>query len=310
MTDTAPPAAGPVPMLLVTGLSGAGKSTGLKALEDLGYDVVDNLSIALVPWLIDLARADAETGRVQPLAVGLDSRTRDFSTQKVADQIEALHRRDDVALTVLFFECDDTTLTRRYSETRRPHPMAADRPISDGVLRERELLAPIRALADVVFDTTDQSSRATRQRMEKLFRPTPGPQLVVMVMSFAYKKGLPRDADLVFDVRFLRNPHYEDSLRPLTGQDEQVAAYVRQDPNFSDFYEKLRDFLGFLLPQYVAEGKHYLTVAVGCTGGQHRSVTVSEQLVKDLQGEGYTVQIMHRELVDAGDRPALQQSGS
>ncbi|MBB4210958.1 UPF0042 nucleotide-binding protein [Rhodothalassium salexigens DSM 2132] len=300
MTETDLPSRPPVPVVLVTGLSGAGKSTGLKALEDLGYDVVDNLSIALVPSLIDLARTDAEAGAPQPMAVGLDSRTRDFSTERVAAQIDVLRARDDVDLSVVFFDCDDATLARRYSETRRPHPMAHDRPIRDGVQRERTMLAPIRAVADLVLDTTDQTSRATRQRMELMFKPAPGPGLMVMVMSFAFKRGVPRDADLVFDVRFLRNPHYDDRLRERTGLEDEVAAYVQADRHYRPFMDKLTDLVSFLLPQYMAEGKHYLTLAIGCTGGQHRSVAISEALARDLRQAGHAVQIMHRELVDAG----------
>jgi len=285
-------------VVLVTGMSGAGLSVALKALEDLGYEAVDNLRLSLVTALI---RQDA--GARRPIAVVIDSRTRDFSADSFLQHLDELTARPDLDVRLLFLECSDEVLQRRFTETRRRHPLADDRPVADGIARERTLLAPLADRADVALESTDLSIHDLRRVLAGHFRLDGEPGLQVFVTSFSFRRGLPREADLVFDVRFLVNPHYEPALQPLSGLDAAVARKVAGDPDFPEFFRHLTDLLGPLLPRYNLEGKSYLTIAVGCTGGRHRSVFVAERLAEWLRGRGLRVGLEHRDLERATPRP-------
>ncbi len=278
-------------VLLITGLSGAGRSTALNAFEDMGYETVDNLPATLVSALVQ-----PDAARDRPLAIGIDIRTRDFGAAQFLVTVDALRARDDLDFLVLFFDCDDETLLRRYSQTRRRHPLAHDRPVADGIAVERHRLAQLRDRADWVIDTTGLTEGDLRRELRSSFSLARTPAMSVIVTSFAYGQGIPRAADLVFDVRFLRNPHYLDILRDKTGEDAEVGAYIEGDPGYADFFARLTGFLEPLLPRYRAEGKSYLTIAVGCTGGRHRSVYIAEKLGAWLAGHGYRAAIRHREL--------------
>jgi RNase adaptor protein for sRNA GlmZ degradation len=278
-------------VLLITGLSGAGRSTALNAFEDMGYETVDNLPATLVSALVQ-----PDAARDRPLAIGIDIRTRDFGAAQFLVTVDALRARDDIDFLVLFLDCDDETLLRRYSQTRRRHPLAHDRPVADGIATERKRLAQLRDRADWVIDTAGLTEGDLRRELRSSFSLARTPAMSVIVMSFAYGQGIPRAADLVFDVRFLRNPHYLENLRDKTGEDAEVGAYIEGDPGYADFFRRLADFLEPLLPRYRAEGKSYLTIAVGCTGGRHRSVYIAEKLGAWLAGHGYRAAIRHREL--------------
>lgn len=278
-------------VLLVTGLSGAGLSTALKALEDLGWKVVDNLPLSLIDPL--LSRAE---GRAQPVALGIDSRTWDFSAAAFEKTLEKLRGDDALRVRVLFIDCADGVLQQRFTETRRRHPLALDRSVADGVDLERGLVGPLRDLADLAIDTSDLKSGDLRRIVAGHFTLDEGHGLLVFVTSFGYRHGLPREADLVFDVRFLDNPYYDPLLRPLTGRDPGVAARICQDSGYGNFFSGLTALLGPLLPRYQGEGRSYLTIAIGCTGGRHRSVFVAEELFAWLDAKGYSVGLRHRDM--------------
>ncbi len=280
------------PVILVTGLSGAGRASILRYLEDLGFETVDNPPLDLLEELV----GDGD----QPLAAGVDTRSRGFDPALVLRTLARLRLRPDIAVTLVYATAEDAVLLRRYSETRRRHPLAPGGSlgsrVADGIAREQQLMAPLRDAADMVVDTSDLPLPALRQMIERRFRGEGAPGLLIHVQSFAFPRGLPREADLVFDVRFLRNPHYVPELKPLTGRDAAVAAYVEADPDFPGFWTRLVGFVDPLLPRYVAEGKKYLTVALGCTGGRHRSVLVAERLADHLRALGWRADITHREL--------------
>ncbi len=281
------------PVLLVTGISGAGRSTTLKILEDLGYEAVDNLPLTLLPSLVVPA-----LGTRRPLAIGIDVRTRDFGVEQFLHEIDTLIARADLEARMVFLDCDDEVLQRRFTETRRRHPLAADRPVMDGIQHERRSVVPLRDRADLVVDTSQLSLNDLRRLLKGHFTLEIEASFAVSVMSFSYRNGIPREADLVFDARFLANPHYEETLKPLTGQDARVAKFVSDDPGFHDFFQSLTGLLQPLLPRFQNEGKSYLTIAIGCTGGQHRSVFVAEELVAWLNKNGQHAGVMHRELRD------------
>lgn len=285
-------------VLVITGLSGAGKSSALKALEDIGYEAVDNLPLVLLPKLIAVIDDNPEHQPSHALAVGIDTRTRAFRADRFDAELQRLRAREDLALTLVFLDCSNDVLVKRFTETRRRHPMAVDRPVIDGITRERLAMETVRARADYVFDTSDLSVHELKRAVTHAFGAPAATQdrLVITIASFAYPRGLPRDADLVFDVRFLHNPHYVSALRPLTGRDEAVAQYIEKDPAFAPFYDKLQDLVTSLLPHYKREGKAYLTIAFGCTGGKHRSVLLAERLASTLRAQGYRVNVLHREL--------------
>lgn len=296
-TFTFPPAytpAGRARVVIVTGLSGAGLSVALKALEDLGYEAVDNLRLSLVPVLLQ------QSDPSRPLALVLDCRTSDFTTRGFMDQLTALRERPDLYVRLVFLDCSDEVLQRRFTETRRRHPLANDRPVPDGITLERSLLQPLRDRSDMTLDTSLLSIHDLRRFIVANFPLSDQPALQVFVTSFSFRQGLPREADLVFDVRFLNNPYWVPELRPLTGLDEGVAACVAADPEFPAFFQHLTDLLRPLLPRYNHEGKSYLTIAVGCTGGRHRSVFVAERLTAWLKTESVKVTVTHRELERGG----------
>ncbi|HSK40503.1 MAG TPA: RNase adapter RapZ [Arenibaculum sp.] len=279
------------PVVLLTGMSGAGLSTALKILEDLGYEAVDNLPLALLAALADQGDLLA-----RPLAIAVDSRTRNFTAETLLARHDELAARPELSVRLVFMDCADEVLQRRFTETRRRHPLAIDRPVADGIARERNLLAPLREHADLVIDTSMLSLPEFRRLMNGHFQRNDEPTLHVFVTSFSYRQGLPREADLVFDVRFLDNPHYDPELRPMSGLDRPVAERVAGDPDFPGFFRHLTDLLQPLLPRYNQEGKSYLTIAVGCTGGRHRSVFVAKQLAEWLAGQGYRTGLSHRDL--------------
>jgi UPF0042 nucleotide-binding protein len=278
--------------VLVTGLSGAGHSTALRALEDLGYEAVDNLPLALL---------NAPDGFDRAVAIGIDCRTRGFSAEAVLERVGRLRAETGLKVTLVFLTCSDEVLQRRFTATRRRHPLAQDRPIADGIRQERLLLEPIYAEADLVIDSTDLAIADLKRLMQGHFALDRQPGLAVAVMSFSYRYGLPREADVVFDVRFLANPHYRSDLRPMTGRDSPVAAYIDKDSAFRPFFENLTGMLLPLLPGFEREGKSYLTLAVGCTGGRHRSVFVAERLAAWLNAQGRPIVLRHRDIGRADD---------
>lgn len=290
-TGAPAPDAARLRVVLVTGLSGAGRTTALKILEDMGYEAIDNLPLYLVEWL---AAGAAE--RQRPLAIGFDSRSRDFAQDVVESGIEPLMHNPQLDVRLLFLTCNDEVLRRRFNETRRRHPLAIDRAVEDGISAEARLLAPLRERAHLVIDTTAMSIGELRQLLHGHFPLAAQAAMTIGLTSFSYRHGLPREADLVFDVRFLRNPHYVSSLRDRNGDDPEVGAYIETDPAFVPFFESLTGLLGPLLAQYEREGKSYLTIAVGCTGGRHRSVHVAERLAAWLRSGGRAVSVRHRDI--------------
>ena len=287
------------PVVLVTGMSGAGRSTALKILEDLGYEAVDNLPMSLLAGLV------RQGGATRPLAIGVDIRTRNFAVDPVLDEMDRLITQDGIDIRILFLSCDDDVLLRRYTETRRRHPLAEDRPVPDGIRLERRLLSKLQDRADAVIDTSETTLWDLKEQMTGRFALGTGTDLSINVTSFSYRHGVPREADLVFDVRFLDNPHYDDALRPLSGEDAEVGAFVSADPDFDTFLDRLTSMLDILLPRYDKEGKSYLTIAIGCTGGRHRSVYVARRLVEVLENQGRRITLLHRDLSDGGGRDML-----
>ncbi len=277
-------------ILLVTGLSGAGKSVALKTLEDIGCEAVDNVPLSLIPSLVA-----SGGGAEHCLAIGADARSRDFSLEHFHEMLQALKSNRAHEVQVWFFDSDDEVLQRRFTETRRKHPLALDRPVMDGILHERSLLAPLRDVADVTFDTSEWTGGDLRHAIREYYG-NENRALSVFVTSFSFKRGLPRDADMVFDVRFLRNPFYDEQLRDMTGLDGPIARFVESDPGFFSFFNQLTLLIEPLLPRYLQEGKSYLTVGIGCTGGRHRSVYVAEKLAGFLKQKEYKVGIRHRDL--------------
>ena len=293
-TDTTRHTQTPHRFVIVTGLSGSGKTHAIRALEDLGYFCVDNLPSQLIPTFAELAsRGDAGLGRV---AIVVDVREGGFLKQfpKVYRKLKVMPGVDP---RLIFLEANHSALVRRFSETRRPHPLAPDRSVAEGIEEERRKLSTIRSLADLIIDTSNLTVHELRDifvRMSQADRPRS--EMVVNLVSFGFKHGAPLDADLVFDVRCLPNPHFVDRLRPLTGRDPEVVRFMRRHAATREFIDRLTTFLKFALPQYVQEGKSYLTIAIGCTGGQHRSVMVAEALKKSLAGaKNVRLRVKHRD---------------
>lgn len=277
-------------LILVTGPSGAGRSTAIRALEDANYEVIDNLPLSLLSRLLD--GPPLET----PLALGLDVRNRDFTVDRVIQTIDTLRQDNRVDLQVLFMDCAEDVLVRRYSETRRRHPLAGDATPHEAIRREHEMLVPIKARADVLVDTTDMTPHEARAEVQGWFISTGTKALSITVQSFSYKRGIPLGSDLVFDCRFLRNPHWDQNLRSKDGRDPEVADYVSHDDRFGGFFHSIIQMADFLLPGFVEEGKTHLTIAFGCTGGQHRSVALTEMVTKALAEKGWAVSKRHREI--------------
>jgi RNase adapter protein RapZ len=277
-------------LILITGPSGAGRSTACHALEDLGYEVIDNLPLSLIPRLID----GPPLGR--PIALSLDVRNRDFNATAVIALIDRLTRDPRVALELLYLDCAPAVLIRRYSQTRRRHPVTEAATPAEGIEREIDLLAPIRVRADHLIDTSEMSPHELKAEIGAWFDPGEDRRLALSVQSFSYKRGLPRGLDMVFDCRFLANPYWEPSLRELDGRDAAVTAHIESDRRFADFFQKLQELVLMLLPAQLEEGKAHLAIGFGCTGGQHRSVAVAEKLAKVLADAGWQVSKRHREL--------------
>lgn len=290
----------PKNILLVTGMSGAGKSTVLRTLEDLGWETVDNLPLLLLNRLLDTEPGEGADGDDnRPLAVGIGTQTRGFDAESIVRRIKKLSEESGHQIGTLFLECSGSELERRYSETRRRHPLAQDRPASDGIARERELLTPLRRWSNRLIDTTNLGSNELAQQIRATFSSETGTRTVVTVSSFGFARGLPRDADLVFDMRFLRNPHWVPALRPGTGKDADVSAYIEADTAYAPAMAQIEALLLLLLPRYQAEGKAYVTIAFGCTGGRHRSVHVAERMARRLREEGFSPTVRHRDLQTA-----------
>ena len=278
-------------LVVLTGISGSGKLSALKAFEDLGYYSVDNLPLELVPRFADLVRQSAEIERAA-LVVDVREGMR-------LDRFPALLKqvRKTLPTRVVFLEASDDVLVRRFSETRRPHPMGRTQTVIEGIRAERKRLDPIRNVADIVLDTSKFNVHELRAHINAQFeRGTDSKELTISTTSFGFKNGVPADADLVFDVRFLPNPHFVPEFRKLTGRHPKVAKYVRSFPQTKEFLDKTTEMLKFLLPHYVDEGKSYLTVAFGCTGGQHRSVFIAEEMKKRLSAAGHRVKTVHRDM--------------
>ncbi len=288
-------------LVIVTGLSGAGKSAVLHAFEDISYQVVDNLPLTMVESLIEDSLATAGGGSI---AIGIDSRTLHFSPDLFVETVRRVRARNDVHLHVLFMDASVEVLKKRFSETRRPHPLGEGRLLRTAIKQEREMMAVVRNHIDGIIDTSSRTAADTRRIIRRRFAGNNQPKLIVTFMSFGFSKGVPRDADIVLDVRFLRNPYYVEELSSLTGRDKKVANYVRADEGFGPFVNKVDDILSFLLPRYRDEGKSYLTVAFGCTGGKHRSVAVAEAVAGGSAIDDMAVNLYHRELL--GERSEKQ----
>ena len=296
------------PFVIITGMSGAGRATALHALEDFGYVAVDNVPL---PLLGDLMRSTAGSPgeMAAPLAFGIDTRTYGFDTHDLARRVQELRLRSDLASRLLYLDCNTETLQRRYTESRRPHPLAPDRPVIDSIAEERSMIGRLRDSADLVVDTSMLSPHQFKQLLLGHFALGVQAGMRISVMSFSYRRGVPREADLVFDVRFLKNPHYVPELKPLTGLDADVTAFIESDPDYQPFIDRLEGLIGPLLPRFDAEGKSYLTIAVGCTGGRHRSVAVAKRLADWLRKAGRSVSVSHRDTDARGGQVAESNSG-
>lgn len=279
-----------VNLVIVTGLSGAGRSTTIRCLEDLGYETIDNLPISLVPRVVTPGMSGAK------VAIGLDTRTRDFTTKAVLEMLGELSNFAWLHVEVIFVTASNAVLVRRFSETRRRHPLAPAETPQDGIDRERDLLSEIHDEATVVVDTSDMSPHELRAQIDKMFNPEGDSKLAITLHSFSYKRGAPAGIDMVFDCRFLNNPYWEVSLRTLDGRSSEVQDYVQNDSRFGDFFAKVMDLSLFLLPAYIDEGKTHFSIGFGCTGGQHRSVALAETVSKALANHGWLVSVRHREI--------------
>jgi RNase adapter protein RapZ len=284
------PRPGATHLVVITGMSGSGKASVLKAFEDLDYYCVDNLPIELIPRFADLAK---QSGEIEKAALVADIRE-GGQLRRLPSIIQSL--RKQLKTTVLFLEASDDALLRRFSETRRPHPLGKDSTVKSALQKERRLLQPIRALADMVVDSSKFNVHELRSHVTDKFNTESGDKnILISVVSFGYKSGVPNDADLLFDVRFLPNPHFIPAFRPYTGRHPQVAKYIRSFPQTQEFLDRISALLVYLIPHYVREGKSYLTIGFGCTGGQHRSVMIAEEAKKRLAKAGYRVKVVHRD---------------
>ena len=271
-------------IIIVTGFSGAGISSALKSLEDLGYEVFDNFPLEFIDGLI-------EKDPDKPIAIGIDSRTRNFSP------IELIEKSKNINATLTFITCDDAILQKRFTETRRKHPLAKDRPVKDGIIKEQNLFSSLQKKSDLTIDTTDLSIHDLRRLLEGCFAIDTQGKLTVTIMSFGFKNGVPREADIIMDVRFLRNPHWDNDLKNLTGLDKKIGAYIKEDESFDVFITNFKNLIEPLLPRYNHEGKSYLTIAIGCTGGKHRSVYCTEILEVWLKNLKIKTFKKHRDLI-------------
>lgn len=292
----------PQRVVLVTGPSGAGRSTAINALEDFGYEAIDNIPVSLIPRLLD------GPALPRPMALGLDVRNRDFSPEGLLDLQTRLAGVQGLTLELLYLDCNPDVLVRRYSETRRRHPLAPDASPAEGIAREILLLEQVRARSDILIDTTDLTPHDLRAAVQGWFGSETGQGMAVSVHSFSYKRGLPHGVDVVFDCRFLTNPYWQADLRGLTGQDARVTDYIAGDDRFAPFLDHVLGLLRFQLPACLAEGKAHFSIAFGCTGGQHRSVAVAEKVAAGLAESGWRVSIRHREMERRGLVRATDQT--
>jgi RNase adapter protein RapZ len=276
-------------LVFVTGMSGAGKSIALKTLEDSGFEAIDNLPMTFLPSVVNSGIASKN------LAIGSDIRSRDFSIENFTDIISQFKNNPDIDFKILFLDSDDETLRRRFTETRRRHPLALDRTVLDGIHHERALISKLKEKADLLIDTSETEVADLRNIIISHFAQRER-TLSVVLTSFSFKRGIPREADMLFDVRFLRNPHYDLALRELTGLDAEVGEYIESDIDFADFFKNMTTLISQLLPRYLEEGKNYLTIAIGCTGGRHRSVYTVQKLGNFLEQAGYNLTLRHRDL--------------
>lgn len=291
-------------VMLVTGLSGAGKTTTLRVLEDLGWEAIDNFPIRLLERLIGKSLGEEPPSR---LAIGFDSRTRGFNPEEIIDLVKQFTTQDKVQISTLFLDCSGAELERRYNETRRRHPMAMGRPVIDAIRAERELLAPLRRWSDMVIDTTALTTNDLQQAIRQRFAGAPSDEMSITVSSFGFARGMPPLSDLVFDMRFLDNPHWVDGLREKTGLDHDVSAHIMKDPAWDEAFSRIRDLILMLLPRYAAQGKAHVNLAFGCTGGRHRSVHTAEAIAQVLRDNGFSPTVIHRNL---GSRAADQIEGT
>lgn len=294
MSETEKPRLAKLKLVLITGLSGSGKSVVAKCFEDLSYYTVDNLPLPLLRLFLDKPRQLVPGN--DRIAVVTDVRAPGFADEfpRLIAEID----RERTETTLLFLEASDEVLVRRFSETRRPHPLAPDRPVVEGIQREREILAELRARADMVFDTSQWSIHEIRSQVYREFASSPGeePGMVVSLVSFGFKHGIPSGTDLLFDARFLSNPHFVPGLREQTGQDAGVQEYLDRQPDFEELVRRLTELLVYLLPRYRRENRSYLSIAVGCTGGRHRSVAICERLKTKLEAQGWPARVIHRDI--------------
>lgn len=278
-------------LVIITGMSGAGKTVAVQSFEDLGYFCIDNMPPTLLPTFWELVK---ESGKISRIALVIDLRSRDFF-KEVDSLIATLDNTQLVTTRIIFLDSSDSVLVSRYKETRRSHPLAPDGRVSEGIAKERELLMDLRTRAQIIIDTSDISPRQLREHLIKDFATKDYQTFHVEVMSFGFKYGVPIDADIIWDVRFLPNPHYIPELRPQTGMDAPVYDYVMKQPETQAFYSKLIDVIEFCLPGYKKEGKSSVTIAIGCTGGKHRSVAIAERIANHLKTDNYAVNISHRD---------------
>ena len=289
----------PQRILLVTGMLGAGKTTVLRELEDLGWEALDNFPVRFLRRLIG-KEGERSDGDNTPLAIGFDCRTRGFQPEEIIARVKQLAARGDLQVATLFLDCSGAELERRFDETRRRHHLAHDLPVGAGIAAERELLAPLRRWADMLIDTTRFSQNELKQAIRERFAEQSPKGVTVTVSSFGFARGVPPAADLVFDMRFLDNPHWVPELREQTGLDAPVGEHIESDPAFAPAFARIRDLLVELLPRYAAQGKTYVNVAVGCTGGRHRSVYMAEKLAAALRDAGFAPTVLHRNLGSRG----------
>jgi len=277
-------------IVLVTGPSGAGRSTAINVFEDIGFETIDNMPLSLLPSLL----SGHPNGR--KIALGVDIRARDFSVGTVLDFYEEIENTEGFSSAILFLDCDTNILVHRYSETRRRHPLTPDETPETGIEKEKKILTKLRFLADVLIDTSNLSPHDLKTDLKNWYSDADEAQLAITIHSFSYKRGVPRGIDMTYDCRFLKNPHWEQALRSLNGKDTAVSDFVKSDERFVEFFERLNGMCNFLLPAYIDEGKAHFSLGLGCTGGQHRSVCIAEALGKALADSGWQVSIRHREL--------------
>ena len=284
-------------VVLVTGLSGAGRSTCLKILEDYGFEAVDNIPLNFIPALLVNGSSQSTARKNNKIAIGIDARTRDFDEKTLLEYASQI-KSSDYLVSIVFVDCADETLIKRFTETRRKHPLSNGLSIIDGIKMERQLLTDIRKKSDLLIDTTGLSISDLSLVLSRRLGLKNANRLTLSLLSFGFRNGLPAEADTILDVSFLSNPHYNEQLRPLDGRNKKIAAFIENDPRFSIFFNGFKNFLDPLLPFYADEGKSYLTIAIGCTGGKHRSVFVAERLNNWLKQREFIVNLRHRDLIE------------